>query len=296
MSEKIAFARFHPVSLFCYFAAVLLFTMFTQNPVLLALSLLGTVSFCTATSGVRGFLRDLKFYVPMFLIVAVTNPLFSHNGATPLFFMNDNPVTLEAVLCGVDIAAMITAVMLVCRSFSKVMESDKLLCLFGKISPKLSVVLSMSLRFIPLFKRKWREIKEAQAAMGYFREDGVANKLASYARVFSALVTWALENGADTADSMSARGYDLGARKSFALFRFTKSDVALLVLTAILSAVTLFGFAAGKMDFEFYPRVTAINADVLAVISYISFGILAFIPFIFEVKETLRWKYLRSKI
>lgn len=296
MSEKVAFARFHPISLFCYFAAVLLFTMFTQNPVLLALSLFGAILFCAATSEIREFIRDLKFYVPMFLIVAVTNPLFSHNGATPLFFMNDNPVTLEALLCGVDIAAMITAVMLFCKGFSKVMESDKLLCLFGTVAPKLSIVLSMSLRFIPLFKRKWREIKEAQAAMGYFREDGIVNKLSSYTRVFSALVTWALENGADTADSMSARGYDLGARKNFALFRFTKNDAALLVFTLALSAVTLCGFAAGKMDFEFYPRVTAVNANVLAIISYAAFGVLAFIPFIFEVKEALRWKYLRSKI
>ena len=49
----------------------------------------------------KAILSDMGFYLPLFLLVAVTNPLFSHNGVTPLFFMNGNPVTLEAVVYGV---------------------------------------------------------------------------------------------------------------------------------------------------------------------------------------------------
>ncbi len=296
MNERIAFANFHPVSLFFYFAALLIFTMFTQNPVLLLISLIGASLFGAVTSTGAQIRQDLKFYFPVFIIVSVTNPIFSHDGATPLFFMNDNPVTLEAVLCGVDIAVMIIAVMLICKAFSKVMESDKLLCLFGKAAPKLSVVLSMSLRFIPLFKRKFKEIKEAQTALGYFKSGSFTESLASNARVFSALVTWALENGADTADSISARGYDVGGRKSFALFRFKKRDCTLLIATLALSAAVLVGFAGGNLDFSFYPYITKPSADTLSVLSYSAFGVLSLIPFIFEVKEALHWKYLRSKI
>lgn len=296
MNDRIAFANFHPVSLFFYFAAMLVFTMFTQNPVLILFSLVGASLFSAATSTREQIFADIKFYVPVFIVISLTNPIFSHSGATPLFFMNDNPVTLEAVLCGVDIAAMISAVMLICKAFSKVMESDKLLCLFGKAAPKLSVVLSMSLRFIQLFKRKFKEIKDAQKALGYFKSGSFSESLMSNARVFSALVTWALENGADTADSISARGYDVGGRKSFALFRFKKRDAILMTITLVLSSVTLVGFLLGKADFEFYPYITQINTDALSVILYAAFGSLSLIPFIFEVKEALHWKYLRSKI
>ncbi|MBQ8404075.1 MAG: energy-coupling factor transporter transmembrane protein EcfT [Clostridia bacterium] len=292
----IAFSRFHPVSLFCYFLLLLLFTVFTQNPVLLTLALLGALLFNAATNTARQTLADIKFYVPMFLLVALVNPLFSHSGATPLFFMNDNPVTLEAVLCGVNIAVQLCAVMLACKAFSKVMESDKLLALFGKVSPKLAVVLSMALRFIPLLKRKWGEISEAQKALGYFREESVFSRLASYARVFSALVTWALENAVDTSASMSARGYELAGKKHFSLFRFTRGDGIMLALTVALSAVTLAGFLLGKADFAFYPRVSTVNTDIFSIITYAAFGILSLLPFIFEVKEVLKWKYLRSKI
>ena len=296
MNNRIAFARFHPVSLFCYYICLLLFTMFTENPVIIALSLAGGACFCLFTGTARENLGDLKFYAPMFLLIALTNPLFAHSGATPLFFMNDNPVTLEAVLAGVNIAAAVTAVMLACKGFSRVMESDKLLALFGKASPKLAVVLSMSLRFIPLFKRKWRELCDVQRAMGCFREESRFSRLGSYARVFSALVSWALENAADTAASMSARGFELEGKKSFSLFRFTRADGALLAASLLLSAPVLAGFAMGKADFYFYPRISELSADIFSIITYASFAVLSLLPFIFEVKEALKWKYLRSKI
>lgn len=296
MNNGIAFSRFHPVPLFCYFASLTLFTMFTQSPVLLALSLSGSLCFNLAVNTARQSLRDLRFYLPLFLLVALTNPLFVHNGATPLFFMNDNPVTLEALLCGVNIAIMITAVMLACKSFGRVMESDKLLALFGKISPRLSVLLSMSLRFIPLMKRKWGEIKDSQTAIGYFKGSGIVDSLASHARVFSALVSWSLENAVDTGASMSARGYGLSGKKRFSLFRFTRSDGALLISTIALSAVILAGFILGKADFGFYPHVGKISADTFSIITYSAFALLSFIPFIFEVKEAIKWKYLRSRI
>lgn len=296
MTENIAFARFHPVALFFYYLTLVLFTMFTENPVVIACALLGALAFCAFTGTARENIADAKLFVPMFLLVALTTPLFSHGGATPLFFMNDNPVTLEAIAAGVNIAALVTAVMLIFKGFSRVMESDKLLALFGKISPKLAVVLSMALRFLPLLARKWREICDVQRAMGYFRGESRFARLSSYARVFSALVSWALENAADTAAAMCARGFELEGKKSFSLFRFTRADGALIAVSASLSLPVLAGFALGRADFSFYPYISELSADALSLLTYVSFAILSFIPLIFEVTEAVKWKYLRSKI
>ena len=160
-----SFGNFHPISLFVYYISAIVLTMFTKNPIMLAFALFGSSLFIIITNGAKDFFKSMRFYLPLFLIISVTNPLFSHNGKTILFFMNDNPVTLEAILYGADMALMICAVMFICRCMNFVMESDKLLCVFGTFSPKLSIVLSMSLRFIPLFKRKWKEIKDAQFSL-----------------------------------------------------------------------------------------------------------------------------------
>ena len=205
-------------------------------------------------------------------------------------------MTLEAVLYGADIAAVMITVIVWCRCFSAVMTSDKLICVFGGILPKISLVLTMALRFIPLFRRKHRELSDAQKAMGYYSEKGFVSKIACNARIFSALVTWALEGTADTAASMKARGYGLRGRTKFAPFRFTAGDGVLSFCAAALVAVSVLGIRLGIFTFSFYPRVEKISFSPVALCLYAALAAFSLFPFIFEAKEALRWKYLRSKI
>lgn len=290
------FGQFHPIAALAYFISLIVVTMFVTNPVLLAVSLLGGILFCAILHNRRAFLSDMAFYLPLFVLISLTNPLFSHNGVTPLFFLNGNPVTLEAILYGTDVAAMLVAVIVWCKCWNEIMTSDKILYLFGKVIPKLSLVLSMSLRFLPLFKKKWVEIKQAQTAMGYYAQKGFVNKLQSSARIFSALVTWALENAVDTGASMKARGYGLRGRSHFALFRFRRSDAVLLVTGLLLTVATIVGLACGELKFLFYPKISQFSWTVISVICCICFAFLSLIPFTLECTEALRWKYLRSKI
>ena len=44
--NAISFSRFHPAALFFYFLSLILFTVFAQNPVMLARALLGGALFC----------------------------------------------------------------------------------------------------------------------------------------------------------------------------------------------------------------------------------------------------------
>lgn len=291
-----AFASYHPAVLMLYFIAVLLVAMFTTNPVLLCLALLGGISFCTLLERPRNFWHNLAFYIPLFLMIAVTNPLFSHNGVTPLFFLNGNPVTLEAVLYGLDIAAMLVAVMYWFKCYNHIMTSEKFLFLFGRVIPKLSLLLSSALRFVPLFKAQIKKIHQAQKAMGLYASNSYVDKLRSGVRVFSAMLTWSLENAIDTGDSMKARGYGLKGRSHFALFRFTVRDGLLLGATLLLLAVVLLGLALKETAFSFYPRITSLRLTPLAAAAYIAFGALAFLPFLLEVKERIHWKVLLSGV
>ena len=291
-----AFASYHPAVLMLYFIAVLLVAMFTQNPVLLCLALLGGICFCTLLERPKNFLHNMAFYIPLFLMIAATNPLFSHNGVTPLFFLNGNPVTLEAILYGLDIAAMLVAVMYWFKCYNHIMTSEKILFLFGKAIPKLSLLLSTALRFVPLFKAQIKKIHQAQKAMGLYTGSSYVDRLCSAVRVFSAMLTWSLENAIDTGDSMKARGYGLKGRSHFALFRFTVRDGLLLGAAILLLAFVLLGLALKTTDFSFYPRVTPLGSTTTAVLAYIAFGLLTFLPFIMEIVENIRWKALLSGV
>ncbi len=291
-----AFGNYHPATLMIYFLSVLLVTMFVSNPILQTLAMLGGILFCLMLQRRSEIGGNIGFYVPMFLLIAVTNPLFSHNGVTPLFFLNGNPVTLEAFIYGIFIAVMVIGVMMWCKCYSEIMTSDKFLYLFGKVVPKLSLILSMALRFIPMFKRQMHKVNRAQKAMGLYSSKSFTDKVRSAARVFMAMISWALENSMETSASMKARGYGIKGRTSFSLFRFHIDDSVLLTVCIMLLGITVSGAAAGETVFYYYPRISEPNLTPYAAAVYISFGLLSFLPFIIEVKEAIVWKYYISKI
>jgi energy-coupling factor transport system permease protein len=296
-SKKIkSFSSLHPLTLLIYFLAVIAVSMFSTNPVILALSLVGGMLFFAAMADLKVFFKDLGFYIAMFVLITVINPLFSHNGVTPLFFMNGNPVTLEAILYGADIALMLIAVIYWCKCYSMIMTTDKFICLFGKVIPALSLVLSMALRFIPLFKAKLKEIREVQGSLGFYNNKGFINRAFSELKVFSALVSWSLENSVDTSASMKSRGYGLKGRTSFSMYRFRTRDSFFILTVLCFMAVVISGMITGEVDFAFYPEISKLPLNIYTVIVYAVFGFISFLPFLMEVKEEIVWKYSVWKI
>ena len=291
-----AFGNYHPMVLFIYLLSVLIISMFVANPILQILALLGGILFCSMLQRKGEILGNIGFYIPLFIMVAVTNPLFSHNGVTPLFFLNGNPVTLEALLYGISIAVMVVGVMLWCKCYSEIMTSDKFLYLFGRAIPKLSLILSMALRFIPMFLRQMRRVNRAQKAMGLYSSDSFFDKIKSSLSVLMSMLSWSLEHSIETSASMKARGYGVAGRTNFSLFRFYTGDGILLSVCVLLLGITLSGVAVGETTFYFYPQISDLNFSPLAVCVYAAFGILSFLPFIIEVKEAALWKYYVSKI
>lgn len=267
--------------------------MFSMNPVILALSFVSALVYCLIRNG----LKDKGFHLfslLFFIVMAVVNPLFNHNGVTVIFIMNDNPVTLEALIYGIFSALMIISVLYRFRSFTEIMTSDKLLYIFGALSPTLSLILSMALRFVPLFGRQLKKTENSRKALGLYKDDNIIDRMKGRLQVFSILITWGLENGIVTADSMTARGYGTGKRTSYSLFRWRSRDILLLISSLALTALTLFGLS--MTGGSYYPYFSFPETDAGSITAYISYGILVFLPSIIEIKEALRWKFSELKI
>lgn len=290
-----SFEQYNPAAVAVCLLCCAMTAMFCPNPLLLGLSLCGAVAF-RALRRERETAGGVLFCIALFVVTPLFNLLFSHSGSTVLLVVNDNPLTLESLLYGVNMAVMLLAVLLWMRSFSAIMTTDRMMYLFGGISPKLALLLSMTLRFIPLFGRQAGRINAAQKAMGMYKEDNIVDSAKGGARVFSILTTWALENGIITADSMRARGYGTGRRTAYTLYRFRGADGLLLGLSLALAAVSWAGIIAGWTDFAFYPAVDSLPRSPGAVAVYVTYGILVFIPTIIETEAKLRWRSLISGI
>lgn len=283
----------NPAAAAVYFLMTAGIAMFSMNPVILSLSLAGSLIYFFLR-GSSDSLKSHLYLLLLFIIMAVINPLVNHNGATVLFVMNDNPITLEALVYGTAASAMIISVVYWFRSFTAIMTSDKLLYIFGRLSPKLALILSMALRFVPMFSRQIKKTEQTQKAMGLYKEDNIADSIKGKTSIFSIIITWGLENGIITADSMTARGYGCGKRSGFSVFRWRKSDTLFLIITALLFSLTIYGLY--NVTFSYYPYIKFSEHGIFAVAGYAAYGILVLLPSFLEAKEALRWKYLKSKI
>lgn len=282
------FADSHPFAAAAYFAAAAGVAMFSMDPVVLGLSLAGALAMLALLGGLRP-LGSHGWMLGLFIGMAVINPLTHHDGVTVLVVVNHNPVTLEACLYGLAAAGMITASLYWFRCFSRLMTSDRLLTLLSGLSPGLSLVVSMGLRYVPLFGRQLKNVQMTQRALGLYGEEAAVDRLRGGVRVFSVMTTWALENGVITADSMTARGYGLRRRSHFRKERFTLRDGVLTGLSAILAALALWG-AAGR-SVTYYPAFVMSPVTVRAGLGYGAYAALMLLPHVIHAKEAIRWHF-----
>jgi len=292
------FKTYHPLVNFIYFLSVIGFSMFFMHPVCLGISFLCSALYCFVLKGAKSLKTSIFCIVPMILTAAFINAAFNHEGVTVLrYFPNGNPLTLESVLYGFGAAVMIADVILWFSCFNEVMTSDKFVYLFGRIMPSLSLILSMTLRFVPRFKQQLKAVAQAQRGMGKDISKGnIISRAKSGLTILSAMVTWALEGSLDTADSMKARGYGTGRRTAFSIFSFDKRDGLALGTVIILSVYIMAGKAGGCINFRYFPSVKGAAASVWSISVFAAYFLLCLMPVLIELWEVRKWNALKSKI
>jgi len=295
--NKDTFSGFHPVINLLYFLAVIGFAMFFTHPVCLALSLMCALTYSVYLKGKKAVRFSLVYMLPMLIIAALLNPAFNHQGATILTYLpGGNPLTLESILYGISAAVMLITVIIWFSCFNEIMTSDKFVYLFGRVIPALSLILAMALRFVPRFREQIKVISNAQKCLGRDVSRGnILQKAKHGIKILSIMVTWALENAIETADSMKARGYGLPGRTAFSIFRFDRRDVYALLFILACSAAVIFGAATGAYHFRFYPTVKGEWTGAATIVVFTAYFMLCVFPLIVNIKEDLLWKSIRSK-
>ena len=290
-----AFAEMNPAAVTVHLLLTACITIFCMEPLLLTLSLVCAAAFFVARNGTRhkGF---HVFAIGLPLLFALLNPLWNQHGTTVLFLINDRAITLEALCYGGVTGLRLAGMLYWFRSFSDLMTSEKLFYLFRHLSPRLALVFSMTVRHLALFRQQMRKIQQSQRALGLYREDHFIDDVRGGMRVFSVLMTWALENGIITANSMSARGYGSGKRTSFVTYRWHLRDLILLAVTLLLGALTIRTLMTGALTWEYYPVCVPPERNYAYLLGICAYGLLAALPLIYEGKEAYTWYRLRSDI
>lgn len=285
------FSRFHPIVNLIFFTFVLCITMFQMQIALIAISLICSVIYHFYLKGFDG-IRYAVMVLIVFVTSAFINPLFSHKGATLLFYLfTGNPVTLESVIYGMSSAAMISAMLFWFSALNTIVTSDKLLAGIGKTMPNISTLISMVLRFTPKFVRHWKDAINVNKALGNDAQS-FRDKIKTQADIFSITTTWALENSVDTADSMRARGYGTGKRSSYSNYKKEVRDYITIIWMLVLFSIILYAIMTDRVVTYYYPAVRSRGVTIV----YITYGLLCMTPMIIDLWEAFRWHRLKLEI
>lgn len=246
-AEKVMrFDSYHPMINFIYFTGAILCTVCFQHPVFLLISFGSAFVYSVKLGGWRNFCLNLL----LVLLAAIYGGWYSyyhHFGVTNLGenFIG-NQITLEAVVYGWVRGIQIITVLMWFFCIFTLITADKIVYLFGCISPKLSLFLSILLRSVPRIKKQAKKIEIFRAGIGRGIHQGTLwRRFRNLLALLSILITWTIENFMESSDSMKSRGYTLKGRTAFSIYRFDHRDRALVVsfsvcLTMVMMAVLFY--------------------------------------------------------
>ncbi|MBP5354077.1 MAG: energy-coupling factor transporter transmembrane protein EcfT [Lachnospiraceae bacterium] len=288
--------RRHPLVPLTLLLSVLLIAMFAQTPLLTLSAFAGAVLYLVTAGRSALTRRGILGFLILWFLVAVTNPLFSTGGATPIVFVNGRPYTKEALLYGIHLGGMLIAVVLWFRCETFLVSDENRFFLFGRIAPKTALLISSVLRFVPLLRRRAEAMRSAQTAVGVYDDPDWLHRTRSTMTTWSALTTWSLEHAIDAGASMKARGYGLPGRTTYRTCHFTKTDAACFAGILALDAVVITALAAGDLSISYYPAIVTAPVKGCAIAGIIAYAVLSLLPFASYIKEEIRWSFYRSKM
>lgn len=289
------FDSYHPTINFIFFAAAIGFTVAFDHPVFVAVSYIASFAYSVKLNKIRGLIFDLCL-IPLIVLYAGFYSYYNHFGVTPLRqnFIG-NSITMEALVYGLILGMTIAALIMWLGCLFAVFSSDKVVYLFGRVSPKLSLFLSIILRSVPRIKERARRINVSQKGIGRGVGDGnIFRRFVNVLRLLSILITWTLENFVESARSMKCRGYSLKGRTAFSIYRFDNRDRGFVVgvcacLTLIVMAIML------DQTWIYYdPEIIMNRITAASYVFYAAYAVLLLMPMGLQIIGEYKFKKLSS--
>ena len=137
------FDSYHPTINLIYFVAAFAMVIAFRHPAYLLISYVAIFLYSLKLRGKRALVLDLAL-IPLIAVYAFIYSSYHHFGVTNLGqnFIG-NQITLESVVYGCAIGVRIASGVMLASCMFVIVSADKVVYLFGRISPKLSLFLAI---------------------------------------------------------------------------------------------------------------------------------------------------------
>ena len=282
------FDSYHPFLNLLFFVAVITFTVWWTHPGFLAISYVCSFIYSVKLRG-RGALLFNIVLVPLAILWGLWFATHTHFGVTVLTrTIIGNSVTLESLTFGMVQGFMLASVAMWCSCVLELFTADKVVYLLGRVSPRLSLMLAIVLRAIPVVKDRARRIGVAQRGIGAGVGQGnIFRRILHVGHQLAALVTWSLDRFMEMGESMKSRGSRLRGRTAYSLYRFDNRDRALALFFVALITICGVGAAFGQPFMLYSPELVAPRLTVVSAVFFVAYAVLCMTPFALQVAGEL---------
>lgn len=289
------FDSYHPAINFIFFTAVIAAAAAFDQPVFLFLSFLCSFLYSIALNGKRAAIFNTAL-LPLILLFALFYSSYNHFGVTNLAVnFIGNQITLEALVYGVVIGVKVSSVLMWFSCMHTIISSDKVIYLFGKVAPRLSLLLSIALRTVPRVKAYAKTVHTAQKCIGRGVDQGnLLRRAHNFFRIQSIVITWVLENFVSTSDSMRSRGYSLKGRTAFSIYRFDNRDRGFVITLFFCFTVLLVGIFLDQTRILYNPEIILNRMTLLSFVFYGAYAFLCLLPMVLQCIGEYRFKRLKA--
>lgn len=286
------FEKCHPAVNFIYFSAVIAGTILFNHPIFLLISFVCGFLYSIKRNGWKAFVFN-AILIPLIAAFALYYSNFNHFGVTVLRQnMIGNNMTVESLVYGFALGVTAAGVLMWFSCIYSVFTTDKVVYLFGKVSPRLSLFLAILLRMVPRIKKEAKKINTAQRGIGRGANQGnVFQRLRNSIRILSILITWTIDSLTLASESMRSRGSSLRGRKAFSIYRFDNRDRAYVIGLFVCLTLTMMAVMLKQTDILYDPRIIMTPITAMSYLFYTGYALLCLMPLGLEVWTQYRfWK------
>lgn len=285
------FDSYHPVINLIYFVSAIAFTIWFHHPVFLVISYVSAFLYSVKLNGKKALIFNLCL-IPLAVLFALYYVSYHHFGITNLrknFIGNE--ITLESLVYGLMLGVTVAAVIMFFSCMFAVVSSDKVVYLFGRISPRLSLFLSILLRSVSRIKERGRKIEISREGIGKgVRQGNILQRFLHGISLISIVITWTLEDFVDSSVSMKSRGYSLKGRTAFSIYRFDNRDRSFVVMIFLCLTVVACGILLDQTEIIYNPEIIMNRITPLSAVFYGAYGVLLLLPMGLQVAGEIRFR------
>ena len=259
------FSNFHPATLLFYFILLIVIIFMCDYDVVLIYAFI-SLSLCVIyLEGIKAYIKTLSYYIILTAATGIFNCIFNHSGDKVFLYVNDTPLTLDALFYGLYTGVLISCLLMWFKLFNRSIDNGKINYLIGRYFPVTGLIISMCFSFTKRFRLKLDIIRQSLYTIGI-------NKLTlkNASVTFNTLMNVMLHDSVLTATSMTARGYGLKRRRLYKRYGACAKDFVFIIIAALLF--------------------------ILAVLFRLFIIPLTLAPVIYNIYKEIEWKYYQSKI